>query len=641
MKQFLILSAIFLFGISLFSQSLELKPESSEIPSVYHNLKYNEAGFIVYASPFTKEEALLYESPDDLTLGDLRNTIIGTEKGLKFTLQNEKLDGYVYYGLYADQNVKYPQVVFFHKTAKLVSGEAEIDLSLLKGKYDIANWEDKGVAKIGYRIANKRGQIIYDGKVYVSGFGPFKPITSIVEGPFVNKQTPDGVTISFTTNIPCSPHILVNGKEYATKQMMGNMQGDTYHEISIGHLKSDTEYEYTSVVGKINETHSFKTAPIAGSRNDFTFAFTSDSRAGNGGGERSIRGVNVFIMKKMAALAVQQNSVFFQFTGDMINGKVTNINDQNLQYANWKRAVEPFWHYIPFNTTMGNHEGLLSAFDDGSKYGKKVAKFPFKTKSAERIFANNFVNPENGPISEDGSKYDPNKDKIDFPSYSENVFYYIYDNVAMVVLNSNYLYTPNINTVTLIGGNIHGYIMDNQLKWLKEIIKKLDKDTNIDHVFVTIHTPAFPNGGHANNDMWYYGNDSIRPFLNGKAVDKGIIERRDEFLDIIINKSDKVLALLCGDEHNYSRMKIENNTPRYPDNYLGKKLKMKRDFWQITNGSAGAPYYGQEILPWSASVEKFSTQYALMLFDIKGEKVGLRVINPDTFELIEEIQLLK
>jgi len=44
-------------------------------------------------------------------------------------------------------------------------------------------------------------------------------------------------------------------------------------------------------------------------------------------------------------------------------------------------------------------------------------------------------------------------------------------------------------------------------------------------------------------------------------------------------------------------------------------------------------------MPWSESVEKFSTQYALMLFDINGEKISLRVLNPDTLEEIETIDL--
>ena len=40
--------------------------------------------------------------------------------------------------------------------------------------------------------------------------------------------------------------------------------------------------------------------------------------------------------------------------------------------------------------------------------------------------------------------------------HQENVFYYIYDNVAMVVLNSNYWYSYALPEKTYIGGNLHG-----------------------------------------------------------------------------------------------------------------------------------------------------------------------------------------
>jgi len=612
---------------------------SSQIPSVYHNIKINEAGFMVFVSPLTGEESLLFEFPDYVKLGDLRSNISGTKTGLQIDLNNDKINGTVYFGLYADNDVRFPQPVFFKKTAALVKGVANIDIKQLAGKYDIANWEEKGVAKLGYRITDSTGKIIYDGKIYAYGTGPFEPGLSIVEGPFINLMGSNEVTISFATNIPSNTYVEVNGRKYEAKQIMGNMKGDINHEILIHHLTPDTEYEYTVVFDKVKETYSFKTAPVTGSRQAFTFAYASDSREGKGGGERNIHGTNAYIMKKMAAFAVAQNSAFMQFTGDMINGYSTNTNDQVLQYANWRRAIEPFWHYIPFIVGPGNHESLVSAFNDGSKYGKSVDKFPFNTSSAERVFANSFVNPKNGPKSEDGATYDPDKNNIDFPPYEETVYHYVYDNIAMIVLNSNYLYTPEHDIIPLIGGNVHGYIMDNQIEWLKKTIKMFDKDKNIDHVFVTIHTPAFPNGGHAGDDMWYDGNDSIRPYINGQPVEKGILERRDEFLNIIVNKSDKVLALLCGDEHNYSRMRIDNNISMYPEDHKGKKLKFKRTFWQMTNGSAGAPYYGQQVLPWSSSVEMFSTQYALMLFDVDGKKVSLRVINPDTFDVIEEVLL--
>ncbi|PLX14206.1 MAG: hypothetical protein C0598_01830 [Marinilabiliales bacterium] len=638
MRSLLSILILLIFGVSLNAQQQNFS-NKTKIPSIYHNIKYNDKGELVFVNPETGKEVKRIIEEEYVSLVNLRNLFVGTPKGVELDLKNEKINGIVYYGFYAKDGGKFPQPVFFKKHAKLINGVAEIDISKLKGRYDIAKWEENAIAKLGYRIVDDKGNIIYDGKIYVTGTGPFKPALSIVEGPYVNKVGETEATIVFTTNFPSSPYVEVNGRKYEAKNIMGNIMGDIDHEIKIHHLRPDTEYDYTVVFGKIKETYSFKTAPAKGSKSKFTFAYVSDSRQGNGGGERSLHGSNAYIMKKIAAMSIDENASFMQFTGDMINGYSTSLSDHELQFANWRRAIEPYWHYIPVNIGMGNHEAYITKFDDGSEDGISVDNFPFNSSSAERIFANNFVNPENGPLSEDGSKYDPDKNNMDFPPYKENVFYYTYANTAIVVLNSNYLYSPKAYDNPLTGGNAHGYIMDVQLEWLKNTLKMFEKDDEIDHVFVTVHTPALPNGGHANNDMWYFGDNSVRPVIAGVAVDKGIIERRDEFLNLLINKSQKVVALLCGDEHNYSRIQITSGMPMYPENWDGKKLKVNRPFWQITNGSAGAPYYGKEELPWSDYVNKFSTQYALMLFDIEGDTVKMRVKDPDTFDLIEEVVL--
>ncbi|MEN8122535.1 MAG: hypothetical protein ABFS35_19490 [Bacteroidota bacterium] len=306
-----------------------------------------------------------------------------------------------------------------------------------------------------------------------------------------------------------------------------------------------------------------------------------------------------------------------------------------LQYANWKHAAEPFWHYIPFIVGFGKHEAYLYRFHDyyNNRY-YQVDHFPFKDNSAEYVFKDNFVNPENGPLSEDGSEYDPDPDKQNFPSYKETVFWYAYDNIAMIVLNSNYWYTPA--NLSKTSGNRHGFVMDNQLKWFDTTIAQLEKNKDIDHIFVTIHTPFFPNGGHVSDDMWYDGNNIPQAYVNGRAYKKGIIERRDELLDIIVNKSKKTLAILAGDEHNYNLLTITNKVNRYPYQYKREKLKLSRKIYQINNDAAGAPYYAKEETPWMKNLRNFSTQNALVLIDVDGPKVFVRVINPDTNELIDK-----
>jgi len=109
----------------------------------------------------------------------------------------------------------------------------------------------------------------------------------------------------------------------------------------------------------------------------------------------------------------------------------------------------------------------------------------------------------------------------------------------------------------------------------------------------------------------------------------------------MINQSNKVVAVLTGDEHNYCRLEISSKLKIYPQKYDKEKIRIKRTIWQINNGAAGAPYYAQQNVPWSSGVHRFSTQNALVLIHVKGKKVNIEVLNPDTLELIDKAVLKK
>jgi len=495
----------------------------------------------------------------------------------------------------------------------------------------MTGWGKSGNGTIGYRVVDEYGSMIYDGRVAFKGTGPFEIGITVTEGPFINLLTEDGATISFKTNLKVTAKVIVDGRSFDDPSATDD------HTIQITGLAPDTEYEYVLQTGGVEQQYSFHTAPEPGSRTPFTFAYASDSRSGQGGGERDIFGVNSYIMKKIMAATVMNDARFFQFTGDLINGYLTSKEATNLQYANWKRSIEAFAHYLPVYVGMGNHEALEYWFyDSRDEMIMKVDRFPFETESAEAVFMDNFNMPLNGPESEDGAAYDPDPKKTDFPSYKESVFYYLYDNVAVVVLNSDYLYSSSTPFIRQTSGNLHGYILDKQLEWLASTLQMLEADERIDHIFVTQHTPAFPNGGHVGDDMWYSGNNQYRPYIGGKPLPRGIIERRDEYLDLLVNKSNKVLAVLTGDEHNYNRLRISPDMTIYPDMYFGEKIEIGREIWQINNGAAGAPYYAQEETPWSDHVQGFTTQNALVLIHVDGKTVSIKVINPDTLELIDE-----
>ncbi|GAB7088817.1 metallophosphoesterase [Marinifilum fragile] len=601
---------------------------AQEIPAVYSNIGSDENG--VFLQMENRRIYALKEN-DQFKFEDLYAAAIGTKEGLSFDFKFPELNGTLYYGFINYNDGKHPQPVYFRESSSINIGICHIPIKrFLSGKYDMIDWEKTGKGVIGYRIVNDKGDMFYDGRMaFTYSDEMFKTEPTIVEGPFINQLSHKGAVISFTTSEEVEAGIQIDGKTYKNKRPA------KYHEIKVNDLQASRKYTYTVSVGDFKYDFSFETAPNPGSRKAFTFAYGSDSRAGNGGGERNIFGTNAYIMKKIAALAMSENAKFVQFTGDLINGYDTSRERMNLQYANWKHAVEPWWHYIPFVPGFGNHEAYNFVFNDteaGTYHA--IDHFPFKDDSSESLFQDNFTLPENGPRSEDNSKYDPNSNTIDFPSYKESVFWYAYDNVAVVVLNSDYFYTPS--GIPTTGGNLHAFIMDNQMIWLQKTLKQLEKNKDIDHVFISIHTPFFPNGGHVKDDMWYDGNNNFRAVVNGQFYKKGIIERRDELLDLIVNQSKKTVAILSGDEHNYNLLTITNKMLKYPQEYPHEKLELNRTFYQINNGAAGAPYYAQEKTPWSENVRNFSTQNALVLIDVDGNKIKVRVKNPDTLELIDE-----
>jgi len=613
-----------------------------KIPNSYSYLTYKNNRLVAEIN--SKIYHLKDETPK-YTLDMVRGNPKGDKTGFTLSFRDSKggakfMGGKLFYGL-ADLSEKYPRAKWKRESTINNQGIAKIDLiGKLQGKYDFIDWERKKAGVIFYRVADAKGYILYEGKFFFTGSSPFEVDPhSIIEGIFINRVTPTGVTISFETLQPSEAVVKIEGVgEFQSKKQK-------QHEIEITGLKPNRKYRYTVQTSpKVKESYSFKTAPKEGSREPFVFAFTSDSRSGISSGEREIAGVNAYMMRKIMPLISAKEVAFLHFTGDEINGYLNSVAQQKLEYVNWKRSTLPFASHIPVYTSMGNHEALVYKFDDKSKYSLSIDRFPFATESSEAIFAKMFVNPTNGPLSEDNASYDPNPNTIDFPTYKENVYYYIYNNIAMVSLNSNYWYAPKLKDgVPILGGNPHSYIMDNQLSWLKKTLAKLDQNPNIDFVFVTQHTPAFPNGGHVKQDMFYNGENKVRPYIadkNGelKPHPKGIIERRDELWKILM-QSQKVVAILTGDEHNYARLEIKEGMPIYGSYRPKEPMKITRTIYQIHNGAAGAPYYAKETTPWNRDGDKylkhFSTENAVVFFHVDGKKLELEVINPDTLDRIE------
>jgi hypothetical protein len=412
-----------------------------------------------------------------------------------------------------------------------------------------------------------------------------------------------------------------------------------HHEVVVDGLTPAKEYEYVVSYGNRSDKHRLRTAFPEGSRQAFTFAFASANRATTGGGERDFGGTNYQTTRAIMAQAVADKAVFMHIQGDITNGANPSDDGHALEYANFKRSMEPFWSLVPVYVGFGDHEASRSVFapDPVTKKSKSIEVFPYATASGEASFARAFVNPANGPESEDGAAYDPNPNQQDFPTYKENVYYYTYGNVAMVVLNTEYWESKDPLATS---GCPEGYIMDQQVAWLKKTMHQLESDARIDHIFVVTHGAVFPNGDHLPDAMWWNGNNASRAYVAGKPLSKGTVERRDEILDICVNGSRKFLAFISGDEHNFSLLPVTPATPMYLPDYTGKRVQLTRSFYCINNGAGGSAPYALLASPWSADFRYFTEPPALALIHVEGKNVRLSARRMETLDPIcQDIQL--
>jgi hypothetical protein len=615
-----------LFTIVLSSMaaiSFSQMSNSPAVPPVLSGLSYNTEGKLVLASGgqnFTE-----VEKKDAWLLSKMTGNPVGAETGIVLDLQMPGFDGTIAYGPYIE-TAQYPTVAFLPKDVKMKDGKALLEFKKVFTKAnDFYRLQDKQKGIIGYRVMDITGRIIYEGRVAFKGNGPYEVVPTIIEGPMINELSAGGCVVSYETQLPVKTTITVNGKNFADDVTV------THHEITINGLLPGTEYAYTVSYADRTDNHHFKTANKDGGRKPFTFAFASANRATTGGGERDFGGTNYQSTRAIMSAAVLKDAAFMQATGDITTGANISEDGHLMEYANFKRALEPFWSKIPVYVGFGDHEpNKRSLLNIETKKSKSVEVFPY-TESGEASFAKAFVNPKNGPESEDGASYDPTPAANDFPTYKENVFYYTYDNVAMIVLNTEYWESKDPAATS---GCPEGYIMDVQTKWLKETMDKMEQNPNIDHIFVNIHGAAFPNGDHLADAMWWNGDNTSRAWVAGKPLSKGSIERRDEILDICVNKSKKFISFISGDEHNFSFLEVTPETPIYTDHYSGTKLKLGRSFFNINNGGGGSAPYGLLPSPWSSKYKYFTEPPVVALISVNGKTVTLNAMSAETFGTI-------
>jgi hypothetical protein len=572
--------------------------------------------------------------------------------------------GYIYSGPYPFESHEIQFTYHrFRLNSKIKNGEGTLPIDyLLQPGLNSEDWIDRGTVIV-------RLELYYETDTYDRNLGTYDTYISfqkddtlyirtpsIIEGPFVNMITsddPQTIIISFQTDVAVIAQIVLNDKD-----VFAEKQPSRKHEITITGLDPDKHYEYYVQIGEYKtKVYTFKSAPLPG-KGSICFAYIGDTREGHGGVGRTFMGINRTILEKIANLIYLKGTDFLLVGGDLING-YTTINDDFInQLYFWKQTLAGFWHMRPVYTGMGNHEALLRIFDDESRYGISLDRWPYETESAEAVFAQEFVHPRNGPRIDDTRR----------PFYTENVYSFQYGPVKIIAFNNNYWVSYQSEK---FGGAPEGYIMDDQLSWIKQELEEAEKNPTVKYIVLFAHEPLFPNSVHYDDAMWYNGNNNIRAYTyNTKKrtlvpEKKGIINIRNELVQAI-SHCKKVAAVLGSDEHSYSKIMINNTVPigvpETDDTNSNGKLgdtgetysslpDLQYPTWYFSAGDAGAPYYAEVETPWNrywkAQNDRehylFSSQDHILIFTAGEQKISLTVYNPygEIIDSIENLMTIK
>ncbi|MCB2155120.1 metallophosphoesterase [bacterium] len=535
-----------------------------------------------------------------------------------------------------DEELDYPRFHYFcggredgEVTDLRTEHSITADFSSIKRRLPNTPYEPRVTYRVEVYIPSFRATRFFEGRVY---FNPetLGDATNVTFGPTVEQVTPNTAVIAWETDrevpgeVRVVPITLSNGVYYETGQWMTFRSNGVgiRHETKIEGMNPGAMYRYQVVTGDTTvRPYEFSTPgdwPIR-------FAAMVDSREGNGSGMNNFGGVNGASLYSLGTDLYFRGTDFVVFAGDLINGYTTSPDDYRNQLNAFRWIMGPVHARIPIYEGMGNHEALLTRFDDGSRWGVTVDRLG--EENSETVFADAFVNPTNGPKDEgEGS-----------PSYDETVYYFDYGPVRVFMLNNNYWFSSDPYK---IGGNLEGYILPNQVEWLREEVAKANDDDSVEYIFFAAQEPPFPNGGHTRDAMWYRSGDTNR---DGKVDDKDIpiVKNRNTIWEIV-SSSPKSVAFITGDEHAYSRLIVTNETDIGSRTTLdGTELEMKYPVWQITSGGAGAPWYDKELdLPWSPNLKTHSTQPHYAFFTLDRENVTVEAYS-QTGQRIDHAMLRK
>lgn len=386
--------------------------------------------------------------------------------------------------------------------------------------------------------------------------------------PVMQLLSKDTIGIFFTTNRPTYAKIRlkIDGKP---DEVISHNVKSKRHEFKIPYKKGLNFYKFC-IYTKWDTFRSFY-IPIKYHGKIKSFAIFGDTRANWAIPSPRGRadGVNELTIQNILRAIYKEPVDFVEINGDLITGYTSSKEDALKQYEAFLKALYPYASSIPFLFTPGNHD--MTAPFIGTR---KDHKDPEPPNSAEDLWKDIFMQPENGPMAEEG-----------MPPYKENVYYVSAGKYGIFFLNSDYNYAKKGRK------RLSGNITHKEIKWFLKHSKKFKKTV------VIFHEPLYSNTP-----------------MPGHSLDYNV-PLRDSIADALLGSN--VQILLTSHEHLYARRVIPSKSA-------------KRTINQLTIGAGGAPLYN---IPEDKrkGLECFSRETVYGIVSLRKNRVEFKVKNLNGF----------
>jgi hypothetical protein len=434
----------------------------------------------------------------------------------------------------------------------------------------------------------------------------------ISSGPWLDRVAPDSAWLSWELDLPAELRLRYGPAEIDPADWQERILWCEGHgEVELTGLDPETRYAYTlmpvSEEGRQLPPRrwEFTSAPPVGAwpaSGHLRVAFLGDGRGGTAGAVQAVEGTNRKLIRRLLVQAERAGADLICFGGDLIDGYTTSAGHYSDQLAAWKQAAECVGPRLPIYEGMGNHEMLADDFNDPERDLKGAYRDRAGAENSESLFAAAFVCPENGPPPPEGNEAKP---------FRESVYSFDHGPVHITALNNTYDVSSHPDR---IGGYREGWLPQEQIDWLDADLTAA-RDAGQQAIFVFLHEPAFPCGGHVGDGMYW----------NGRLPE--VLAMRDRFWNVLMKHRVGVTGF--GDEHNYSRLRVDTRVdPSYTV-----------PIWQIISGGVGAPFYAKDTeAPWAEDVAAFSAVQHFCIFDYSAAGVEIEVY--DSFgRLMDRAQL--